>query len=81
MVRSGGSSGSTGSSWTDERLDGFRARFEYQQEKCQRPHSERDRIFFSPLHETSHRFAQGLITRQMSGFNCMDRVFTKFVSF
>lgn len=48
MVRSGGSSGSAGSSWTDERLDGFGARFEYQQEKCQRPHSERDHSFFLP---------------------------------
>lgn len=80
MVRSGGSSGSTGSSWTDEWLDGFRARFEYQQEKRQRPHSERVRIF-SPLHETSHRLAYSLITRQMSGFNCMDEVLIKFVSF
>lgn len=80
MVHSGGSSGSTRSSWTDEWLDGFGARFEYQQEKCQRPHSERVHIF-SPLHETSHRLVYSLITRQMSGFNCMDRVLTKFVTF
>lgn len=80
MERGGGSSGSTGSSWTEERLDGVRARFEYQQEKCQRPHSEKVRIF-SLLHETSHRLAYSLITRQMSGFNCMDRVLTTFLSF
>lgn len=80
MVRSGGSSGSTGSSWTDEWLDGFGARIEYQQEKCQRPHSERVHIF-SPLHETSHRLAPSVTSRQLSGFNCMDGVLTEVVLF
>lgn len=77
MERGGGSSGSSGSSWTDAQLDGVGARFEYQQEKCQRPHRERVRLF-SPLHETSHRLVYSLITRQMSGFNCMDRGWPNF---
>lgn len=34
-----------------------------------------------PLRETSRRLANSLITTQMSAFNCMDRVLTKFVSF